>query len=67
VALFAYELLIFVLTVSRICKTKGMLRSPYLVMSRQNIIDIIFQDGKFFVVSVPEILIQTNAGAMYFG
>ncbi|KAG2138794.1 hypothetical protein BD769DRAFT_1384555 [Suillus cothurnatus] len=67
VALFAYELLIFVLTVSRICKTKGMLRSPYLVMSRQNIIDIIFQDGKFSVVSVPEILIQTNAGAMYFG
>jgi hypothetical protein len=61
VALFAYELLIFVLTVSRICKTKGMLRSPYLVMSRQNIIDIIFQDGAMYfgamtVSNIPNIL-----------
>ncbi|KAG2040144.1 hypothetical protein BDR03DRAFT_950410 [Suillus americanus] len=48
VALFAYELLIFILTVFRICKTRGMLRSPYLVMSRKTVIDIIFQDGAMY-------------------
>ncbi|KAG1732496.1 hypothetical protein EDB19DRAFT_1262462 [Suillus lakei] len=61
VALFAYELLIFVLTVSRICKTKGLLRSPSLVMSRKNIIDIIFQDGAMYFAAmslsnIPNIL-----------
>ncbi|KAG2110614.1 uncharacterized protein F5147DRAFT_651793 [Suillus discolor] len=61
VALFAYELFIFVLTLSRIFKIRGMLRSPYLIMSRKNTVDIIFQDGKNFVVSVPEILIQAHA------
>lgn len=66
-ALSAYELLIFVLTLSRIFKIRGMLQSPYLIMSRKNTVDIIFQDGKISVVSVPEILIQANAGTMYFG
>lgn len=48
VALFAYELLIFALTLSRIFKIRGMLRSPYLIMSRKNTVDIIFQDGAMY-------------------
>ncbi|KAG1878653.1 hypothetical protein C8R48DRAFT_289683 [Suillus tomentosus] len=48
VALFAYELLIFVLTLSRIFKIRGMLQSPYLIMSRKNTVDIIFQDGTMY-------------------
>ncbi|KAG1780805.1 hypothetical protein EV702DRAFT_680938 [Suillus placidus] len=66
VALFAYELLIFVLTVSRICKTRGLLRSPSLIMSRKNIIDVIFQDGAMYfgamtLSNIPNIL------TFYFG
>lgn len=61
VALFAYEFLIFVLTVSRICRTRGMQRSPYLAMSRKNIIDIILQDGAMYfgamtLSNIPNIL-----------
>lgn len=61
VALFAYELFIFVLTVSRICKTRGLLRSPSLIMSRKNIIDVIFQDGAMYfgamtLSNIPNIL-----------
>ncbi|KAG1860311.1 hypothetical protein DFJ58DRAFT_275990 [Suillus subalutaceus] len=61
VALFAYELLIFILTVSRICKTRGMLRSPYLVMCRKDITGIIFQDGAMYfgamtLSNIPNIL-----------
>ncbi|KIK49149.1 hypothetical protein CY34DRAFT_7793 [Suillus luteus UH-Slu-Lm8-n1] len=44
VTLLAYELLIFVLTVHRICKTRGL----SLAMSRRNILDIIFQDGAMY-------------------
>ncbi|KAG1764017.1 hypothetical protein EDD22DRAFT_951931 [Suillus occidentalis] len=44
VTLLAYELLIFVLTVYRICKTRGL----SLAMSRRNILDIIFQDGAMY-------------------
>ncbi|KAG2125038.1 hypothetical protein DEU56DRAFT_983397 [Suillus clintonianus] len=66
VALFAYESLIFILTVSRIFKTKGLLRSPSLLMCRRNIIDIIFQDGAmyFAVMSLSNI---PNILAFYFG
>lgn len=66
IALFVYELLIFVLTVFRFCKTRGMLRSPYLVMSRNNIADIMFQDGAMYfgvmtLSNIPNILL------FYFG
>ncbi|KAG2125041.1 hypothetical protein DEU56DRAFT_826099 [Suillus clintonianus] len=56
-SLFVYELLIFALTVFRICNTKGL----SLVMSRRNILDIIFQDGAIYFVAmtvfnIPNIL-----------
>ncbi|KAG2125040.1 hypothetical protein DEU56DRAFT_586503 [Suillus clintonianus] len=59
-ALCFYESLIFVLTVSRICKTRGLMRLS-LVMSRRNIIDIIFQDGAMYfaaitLINLPNIL-----------
>jgi hypothetical protein len=51
VTLLAYELLIFVLTVYRICKTRGL----SLAMSRRNILDIIFQDGNFCCIGIVSI------------
>jgi len=51
VALSGYESLIFVLTVIRIFKIKGLLRLS-LIRSRRNIIDVMFQDGKCFATSV---------------
>ncbi|KAG1732274.1 hypothetical protein EDB19DRAFT_1290395 [Suillus lakei] len=60
VALSGYELLIFVLTVSRIFKIRGLLRFS-LVMPRRNIIVVMFQDGAMYFVAmtlfnVPNIL-----------
>ncbi|KAG1843194.1 hypothetical protein F4604DRAFT_273103 [Suillus subluteus] len=58
VAVFVYELLIFVLTVFRTCKTRGFLR---LSLSSRNILDIIFQDGAMYfatmtLINLPNIL-----------
>lgn len=58
IAVFIYELLIFVLTVFRAYKTRGsMLLSP----SSGNILDIIFQDGTMYfavmtLINLPNIL-----------
>ncbi|KAG1829171.1 hypothetical protein EV424DRAFT_1344418 [Suillus variegatus] len=50
VAFFVFNLLIFVLTVYRICKTRGL---PQLSMTTmRDIMDVIFQDGESFVASV---------------
>lgn len=54
-----FELLIFILIVYRICKTKGLLRlSP---VTRGNIIDIIFHDGAMYfgamaLINTPNIM-----------
>ncbi|KAG1770499.1 hypothetical protein EDD22DRAFT_866326 [Suillus occidentalis] len=59
VALFVFDLLIFVLTVYRICKTRGL---PWLsLITRRDIIDVIFQDGAMYfgamaLISIPNIL-----------
>jgi hypothetical protein len=45
VADMIYELLIFILIVYRVCKTRGLLRSS--LVNRTNIIDTMFRDGKF--------------------
>ncbi|KAG2340800.1 hypothetical protein BDR05DRAFT_491097 [Suillus weaverae] len=62
-----FELLIFILIVYRICKTRGLLRLS--LVTRRNIINIIFHDSNFFVAFKLELytLNQSNAGAMYFG
>lgn len=57
VTLFVYELLIFVLTVCMLCKTRGL----SLGMSRRTILDIIFQDGIMYfavmtLINIPNIL-----------
>jgi len=65
VALFVYEFLIFILTVFRICKTRGLVRLS-LLMSRRNILDVMLQDGMCFVVSRLRTVTKSNAGAMYF-
>jgi hypothetical protein len=59
VALFVFDLLIFVLTVYKICKTRGLPRLS--LMTRRNIIDIIFQDGAMYfgamaLINIPNIL-----------
>ncbi|KAG1771988.1 hypothetical protein EV702DRAFT_630238 [Suillus placidus] len=58
VAVFVYELLIFVLTIFRTCKTRGFLLSS---SSSRNILDIIFQDGAMYfaamtLINLPNIL-----------
>ncbi|KAG2091490.1 uncharacterized protein F5147DRAFT_764261 [Suillus discolor] len=55
-----YELLIFVLTVTRALKTRGLLRLS-LTKSRRNIIAVMFQDGVMFfgvmtLFEIPNIL-----------
>ncbi|KAG2042559.1 hypothetical protein BDR03DRAFT_943674 [Suillus americanus] len=57
VTLLVYELLIFFLTICRICKTRGL----SLAISRRNILDIIFQDGAMYfavmtLANLPNIL-----------
>ncbi|KAG2140689.1 hypothetical protein DEU56DRAFT_798251, partial [Suillus clintonianus] len=46
VASFVFDLFIFILTVYRICKTSSLLRLS--LVTRRNIIDIMFHDGKSF-------------------
>ncbi|KAG2054310.1 hypothetical protein BDR06DRAFT_421842 [Suillus hirtellus] len=58
IAVFVFELLIFVLTVFRTCKTRG---SPRMISSSRNIIDIMFQDGAMYfaamtLINLPNIL-----------
>ncbi|KAG1798850.1 uncharacterized protein HD556DRAFT_1348492 [Suillus plorans] len=52
IAVFIFELLIFVLTVFRTCKTRG---SPRLIPSSRNIIDIIFRDGAMYFAAMSSI------------
>ncbi|KAG2743159.1 hypothetical protein P692DRAFT_20746903 [Suillus brevipes Sb2] len=60
VAMFVYELFIFVLTVFKTCKIRALPR--FSLISRRDILDIIFHDGISFVasgmtlVNVPNIL-----------
>lgn len=56
VALFVFDLFIFVLTVYKICKTDSLLRLS--LVTRKNIIDIIFRDGAMFfgVMTLSNIL-----------
>ncbi|KAG1871486.1 hypothetical protein F4604DRAFT_815540 [Suillus subluteus] len=59
VAMFIYELLIFVLTVIRTCKTRGFPRLS--LVSRRDILDVIFHDGVMYfagmtLVNLPNIL-----------
>lgn len=59
VAQLIFDLFIFVLTVYRICKTKGLLRLS--LIARRNIIDIIFHDsvmffGAMILTNIPNIL-----------
>ncbi|KAG1871487.1 hypothetical protein F4604DRAFT_1681591 [Suillus subluteus] len=61
IAVFVYDLLIFVLMVFRTCKTRGLLR---LSLSSRDIPGVIFQDGIFSVTHVIYILNQENAGVI---
>ncbi|KAG2124176.1 hypothetical protein DEU56DRAFT_983631 [Suillus clintonianus] len=56
---FVFELLIFILTVYRVCKTRGLLQLS--LFTRRNMIDIIFYDGVMYfgamaLVNIPNIL-----------
>ncbi|KAG1726403.1 hypothetical protein EDB19DRAFT_1752619 [Suillus lakei] len=50
IAMFVFELLVFVLTVFRTCKVRGLQR--FSLMSRKNIRDIIFQDGIMYFAAM---------------
>lgn len=58
-ALSVFDLLIFVLTVYKICRTRGL---PWLsLITRRDVIDVIFQDGAMYfgamaLISIPNIL-----------
>ncbi|KAG2750435.1 hypothetical protein P692DRAFT_20831933 [Suillus brevipes Sb2] len=59
VALFIFESLIFILTVYRICKTRGFPRLS--LFTRNNVIDIVFHDGAMYfgamtLINIPNIL-----------
>ncbi|KAG1737416.1 hypothetical protein EDB19DRAFT_1909738 [Suillus lakei] len=59
VALFVFDLLIFILTVYRICTTRGLLRLS--LVTRRNVIDTIFHDGAMYfgamaLFNIPNIL-----------
>ncbi|KAG2066024.1 hypothetical protein BDR04DRAFT_1160743 [Suillus decipiens] len=59
VALLVFDLLIFTLTVYKICKTRGLLRLSLL--TRRNVIDTIFHDGAMYfgamaLFNIPNIL-----------
>ncbi|KAG2035088.1 hypothetical protein BDR03DRAFT_541605 [Suillus americanus] len=59
VAMFIYELFIFVLTVIRTCKTRGLPR--FSLVSRRDILDVISHDGVMYfagmtLVNLPNIL-----------
>ncbi|KAG2046535.1 hypothetical protein BDR06DRAFT_1025485 [Suillus hirtellus] len=59
VALFVFELLIFILTVYRICKTRGLLRLS--LFTRSNVVNIVFHDGAMYframtLINIPNIL-----------
>ncbi|KAG2129327.1 hypothetical protein BD769DRAFT_1455776 [Suillus cothurnatus] len=59
IAMFIYELFIFVLTVIRTCKTRGLPR--FSLISRRDVLDIIFHDGVMYfagmtLVNLPNIL-----------
>lgn len=62
IAMFGYELLIFVLTVFRTCKTRGLPRLS--LISRKNILDIIFQDGAMYFAAMT--LVNLPNMLMYF-
>ncbi|KAG2068537.1 hypothetical protein BDR04DRAFT_771097 [Suillus decipiens] len=58
-AMFIFELIIFVLTVFKTCKTRGLPR--FFEISRTDILDIIFHDGVMYfagmtLVNLPNIL-----------
>ncbi|KAG2362081.1 hypothetical protein BDR07DRAFT_1407916, partial [Suillus spraguei] len=69
-ALFTFELFIFILTVDRICKTRGLLRlSPF---TGSNIIDIIFHDGVMYfgamtLIGIPNILTYFSSSVVIRG
>ncbi|KAG1906307.1 uncharacterized protein F5891DRAFT_559182 [Suillus fuscotomentosus] len=59
IVMFIYELLIFILTVSRTWKTRGLRR--FSLISRRDILDVIFHDGVMYfagmtLVNLPNIL-----------
>ncbi|KAG0702181.1 hypothetical protein DFH29DRAFT_999556 [Suillus ampliporus] len=59
VALFLFDLLIFVLTVYKTCKTRGLLRLS--LVTRRNIVDVIFHDGVMYfggmtLINLPNIV-----------
>ncbi|KAG1867394.1 hypothetical protein F4604DRAFT_1777326 [Suillus subluteus] len=59
VALFVFDLLIFVLTVYKICMTRGLPRLS--LTTRRNVIDVMFQDGVMYfatmaLINIPNIL-----------
>ncbi|KAG2030683.1 hypothetical protein BDR03DRAFT_176296 [Suillus americanus] len=59
VALFVFDLLIFTLTMYKICKTRGLLRLS--LVTRRNVIDTVFHDGAMYfgamtLSNIPNIL-----------
>ncbi|KAG1881512.1 hypothetical protein C8R48DRAFT_681303 [Suillus tomentosus] len=59
VAFFVFDLLIFILTVYRICKTRGLPRLS--LTTTRDIMDVIFQDGAMYfgamaLIHIPNIL-----------
>ncbi|KAG2362080.1 hypothetical protein BDR07DRAFT_1407911, partial [Suillus spraguei] len=69
-AFFTFELFIFILTVDRICKTRGLLRLSLFTGS--DVIDIIFHDGAMYfgamtLIGIPNILTYFSSSVVIRG
>ncbi|KAG0702182.1 hypothetical protein DFH29DRAFT_512056 [Suillus ampliporus] len=64
VALFLFDLLIFILTVYKTCKTRGLLRLS--LVTRRNVVDIIFHDGVMYFGAMTLINLP-NIATYYWG
>lgn len=69
-SILAFELLIFVLTVHRTCKTRGLLRLS--LVTRRNILDVIFHDGAMYfgamtLCNIPNIVMYYSGAGVVKG
>ncbi|KAG2138508.1 hypothetical protein DEU56DRAFT_944941 [Suillus clintonianus] len=71
-ALFAFESLIFVLTVHRTSKTRGLLRLRLATAGKRNVLDIMFHDGALYfgamtLCNIPNILMYYSGSGVIRG
>lgn len=69
-AILAFELIIFVLTIRRTCKSRGLL--PLRLVGRRNLLDVMFHDGAIYfgamtLCNVPNIVMYYFGSGVFRG